>query len=100
MTLNSQKKKKIFTDLISALSDLDEKVMLNHFDFISFFETKIKDNFMASVLKNKKHKNHPNNFLKCYFLQAIPIQSLFLLLFLHHKSLFRFLQHPKYEVLT
>jgi len=51
---NPAKETKLFKKLVADLKVENEEVMLNHFDFISFFESKSIGNTMAEVLKEKK----------------------------------------------
>ncbi len=53
--LNTPKQEKVlFTKLIASLKELNEEVMLNHFDFISFFEGKLKEVSMEAILLAKR----------------------------------------------
>ena len=51
---NPTKETELFKKLVTDLKAENEEVMLNHFDFVSFFESKNKGITMAKILSEKK----------------------------------------------
>jgi hypothetical protein len=51
---NPIKETELFKQLVADLKTENEEVMLNHFDYVSFFESKIMGTTMAKVLNKKR----------------------------------------------